>query len=58
MIVNPLTGYFKYSIMEMIFHLKLDVHFLYEEAMELTLAEFKWFFERLTLHREQQDKKK
>lgn len=43
--------------MEMIFLLKLDLHFLYEEALELPLQEFKWFFDRAILHREEQNKK-
>jgi len=44
--------------MEMIFHLKIEAHFLYEEATELTLPEFKWFFERVQLYIKQQNEKK
>lgn len=51
--LNPMLGYFKYSVMEMIYVLKRDTHFLYNEALNLTLKDFKWFFDRTLLERDE-----
>lgn len=50
--LSPFYGFFHYSINEMIFALKLDLHFGYGELLDLELQEFKWFFKRLELQKE------
>jgi len=51
--LNPYFGYFKYPILDMIYLLKTDIHFLYNEALDLPLSEFKWFFNKALQNREE-----